>query len=215
MHRAELFEKLRLIVITDRRLSHPRTVESVVTLALEGGARAIQLRDKGAGARELLGSAQRLRALTREFEALLFINDRIDVALAVEADGVHLGSDDMPVAALRSVVPQGFVIGHSTDLPEVARRAQDEGADYLGCGTVYPTFSKRDAGEVIGLRRLKEVVRSVEIPVVGIGGIDASRAAEVAETGCAGIAVIGAVMAAPDPSAVVGDLLRPFPSPSP
>ena len=190
MDRAELSEKLRLIVITDRRLSHPRTVEEVVTLALEGGARAIQLRDKDAGAREMLASAQRLRELTRAFEALLFINDRIDVALAVEADGVHLGPDDVPVAVVRSVVPQGFLIGHSTDLPEVARRAQDEGADYLGCGTVYPTSSKEDPGEVIGLGRLQEVVRSVDIPVVGIGGIDASKAAEVAETGCAGIAVI-------------------------
>ena len=215
MDRAEIFEKIRLIVITDRRLSHPRTVEEVVTLALEGGARAIQLRDKDAGAREMLGSAQRLRELTREFEALLFINDRIDVALAVDADGVHLGPDDIPVAALRSVVPLGFLIGHSTDLPEVARRAQDEGADYLGCGTVYPTSSKEDAGEVIGLGRLQEVVRSVDIPVVGIGGIDASKAAEVAETGCAGIAVIGAVMAAPDPKTTVGELLRPFPSHSP
>ena len=215
MDRAALFEKLRLIVITDRRLAHPRTVEEVVTLALEGGARAIQLRDKDAGAREMLGSAQRLRTLTREFEALLFINDRIDVALAAEADGVHLGPDDIPVAALRSVVPQGFVIGHSTDLPDVARRAQDEGADYLGCGTVYPTSSKGDAGEVIGLGRLQEVVRSVDIPVVGIGGIDAARAAEVAETGCAGIAVIGAVMAAPDPRTTVGELLRAFPSHSP
>lgn len=215
MDRAEIFEKIRLIVITDRRLSHPRTVEEVVTLALEGGARAIQLRDKDAGAREMLGSAQRLRELTREFEALLFINDRIDVALAVDADGVHLGPDDIPVAALRSVVPLGFLIGHSTDLPEVARRAQDEGADYLGCGTVYPTSSKEDAGEVIGLGRLQEVVRSVDIPVVGIGGIDASKAAEVAETGCAGIAVIGAVMAAPDPKTTVGELLRHFPSHSP
>ena len=213
MDRSALFEKLRLIVITDRLLAHPRTVEEVVTLALEGGARAIQLRDKDAGAREMLASARRLRALTREFEALLFINDRIDVALAVDADGVHLGPDDIPVAALRSVVPPGFVIGHSTDLPEVARRAQDDGADYLGCGTVYPTSSKGDAGEVIGLERLQEVVRSVDIPVVGIGGIDASRAPEVAETGCAGIAVIGAVMAAPDPGTTVGELLTPFRSP--
>ena len=215
MDRSALFEKLRLIVITDRLLAHPRTVEEVVTLALEGGARAIQLRDKDAGAREMLASARRLRALTREFEALLFINDRIDVALAVDADGVHLGPDDIPVAALRSVVPPGFVIGHSTDLPEVARRAQDDGADYLGCGTVYPTSSKGDAGEVIGLGRLQEVVRSVDIPVVGIGGIDASNAAQVAETGCAGIAVIGAVMAAPDPRTTVAELLIPFPSHTP
>lgn len=210
MDRAELFEKLRLIVITDRRLAEPRGVEEVVTLALEGGAKAVQLRDKEAGAREMLAQAIRLRELTREYGALLFINDRADVALTAGADGVHLGPDDIPVAALRSFVPRDFLVGYSTDLPDTAARAQEEGADYLGCGTVYPTSSKEDAGETIGLGRLREVVRSVEIPVVGIGGIDTSRAREVAGTGCAGVAVIGAVMAAPDPKETTARLLEAF-----
>ncbi|MBI4520907.1 MAG: thiamine phosphate synthase, partial [Gemmatimonadetes bacterium] len=170
---------LRLIVITDRGLASPGSVEEVVELTLRAGARAIQLRDKGASASELLAQAQRLRTLTRDYAALLFVNDRVDVALSAGADGVHLGPDDLPVAAVRRVTPAAFLIGFSTDDPAEARRAVQDGASYIGCGTVYPTGSKSDAGEVIGLGRLDEVARSVPVPVIGIGGIDAARAAEV------------------------------------
>ena len=206
-----LREALRLVVITDSTLAEPRSVTEVVGAALESGARAIQLRDKRASARELLAQARDLRALTGEWDALLFLNDRFDVALASEADGVHLGPDDLPVGAVRREAPPGFLIGHSTDIPGVAAKAAAEGADYIGCGAVYPTSSKKDAGVEIGIEGLAAVAGAVEIPVVGIGGISPLRARQIAqETTAAGVAVIGAVMGAQDPGKAVRELLAPF-----
>lgn len=208
--RAALARALRLIVITDRALAAPRSLVEVLTAALAAGAPAIQLRDKRASGSEMLAAARELRALTRSFDALLFVNDRLDVALAAEADGVHLGPDDLPVAAVRARVPRAFLVGFSTDDPAEARRAVEDGADYLGCGAVYPTGSKADAGEVIGLARLDQVARSVSVPVVAIGGVTPARAAELAGTAAAGLAVIGAVMTAKDPGTAVAQLLAPF-----
>ena len=208
-----LHEALRLIVITDERLANPRSVEAVVEAALRGGARAVQLRDKEASARELLAKALRLRDMTRAFGALLFINDRFDVALASGADGVHLGPDDLPLSAVRQAAPPGFLIGVSTDEPLVARALEAEGADYIGCGAVFPTETKRDAGEVIGIEGLARVVDAVQIPVVGIGGVTEDGAREIARgTSAAGVAVIGAVMGAADPGRATQLLLRPFPA---
>ncbi len=202
--------RLRLIVITDGGLAAPRSVESVVRLALKAGAPAVQLRQKEASASELLPTAGRLRGLCHQHGALFFVNDRLDVALAAEADGVHLGPDDLPVAAARRIVPPGFLVGYSTDDPAEARRALDEGADYLGCGTVWPTGTKADAGEAIGPEGLRQVVEAVPIPVVGIGGITSERAGAIATTGAAGCAVIGAIMAADDPADATRRLLAPF-----
>lgn len=207
---AELARRLRLIVITDAGLASPRSIEEVVAAALDAGAPAIQLRAKDATAREMLAVGTRLRRLTREVGALLFVNDRVDVALALEAEGAHLGPDDLPVAALRRAVPEGFLLGVSTDDPEVARRLVTEGADYVGCGTVYATSTKRDAGQVIGLEGLERVARAVDVPVVGIGGVTVERSAEVAATAAAGVAVVGAVMGAADPGAAVRRLLAPW-----
>lgn len=205
-----LARRLRVLVVTDAGLAAPRTVTEVVARALEGGARAIQLRNKGESARELLAAGRDLRALTRDAGALLFVNDRLDVALALEADGIHVGPDDLPVATVRAHAPTGFLVGRSADDPRVAMRAVEDGADYIGCGTVYATATKADAGEVIGLQGLAAVVRSVRVPVVGIGGITVARAGEVASTGAAGVAVVGAVMAAADPEEAVRGLLAPF-----
>ena len=205
-----LQHQIRLIVITDRPQAHPRPVEDVVREALAAGAPAVQLRDKAATARELLTTARRLRALTGETGALLFVNDRLDVALAAGADGAHLGPDDVPLSAARTAAPPGFLLGVSTDDPQDARQAEAEGADYIGCGTVYDTASKRDAGEVIGLEGLRRVTEAVSIPVVGIGGIAPHRAQEVASAGAAGCAAIGAVMGAKDPGSVVRTFLTPF-----
>lgn len=205
-----LARALRLVVLTDRGLAATRKLEDVVAAAIEGGARAIQLRNKGESARELFEVGRRLRALTREADALFFVNDRVDVALALGADGVHLGPDDLSVASVRDAVPEGFIIGRSADDPAVARKAVADGADYIGCGTVYPTKTKTDAGAVIGTEGLRRVVEAVEVPVVGIGGITAALAPEVAEAGATGIAVVGAIMSAPDPAAAARALLAPF-----
>jgi len=208
----ELLLALRLIVLTDRDLAAPRTVEDVVEKALLGGAPAIQLRDKGVSAGELLAVGQRLRELTRRHEALLFVNDRLDVALAAGADGVHVGPGDLPVAALRARVPAGFLIGYSCDDVAQAHSAVAAGADYIGCGAVYGTTTKTEAGAAIGLERLNALAATVDVPVVAIGGITPERAAEVATTGAAGIAVAGGVMAAADPAEAVRRLMEPFQS---
>ena len=227
-----LAERLRLIVITDRRIAagagHTSIVD-VVRAAVAAGATSIQLRDKDASARELAEQGRALLEITRPAGALLFVNDRVDVALAVGADGVHVGPDDLPVGGVRrgwggagggggggtrGVGPGGsgpaqrFLIGTSTDDPEEARRLVAEGADYLGCGTVYATSSKPDAGSVIGVEGLAAVVEAVEAPVVGIGGVTAERAAEIrTHTAAAGVAVIGAVMGARDVGTAVRRLL--------
>jgi thiamine-phosphate diphosphorylase len=135
----------------------------------------------------------------------------MDVALALGADGVHVGPDDLPVADVRRAVPADFLVGTSTDDPERARALATAGADYIGCGTVYATQSKADAGTVIGLEGLQRVIAAVDVPVVGIGGIDAPRSAEVAAyTGAVGVAVIGAVMGADDVERAVRALLAPW-----
>jgi thiamine-phosphate pyrophosphorylase len=208
--RAELHRRLRLIVITDRRLALPRTIEDVVEPALAAGAPAIQLRDKNASAGGLLVAARGLRELTNRFGALLFVNDRVDVALAAGADGVHLGPDDLPVAAVRKKVPAGFLIGYSCDQVDEARRAVADGADYIGCGAVFGTTTKDGTGEAIGLAQLDRVAGAVDVPVVAIGGVTPERAVEVAATRAAGTAVIGAVMAATDPGEAVRRLLAGF-----
>lgn len=223
---------LRLIVITDAELARPRALDDVVEAALDAGAPALQLRDKTAMPAELYRQALRYRELTRRHGALLFINDRLDVALAAGADGVHLGPEDLPVDAAREAVERAgqaersnrggsagappssrrFLIGYSTDDPETARRAEAAGADYIGCGAVFGTSSKAEVGdERIGTDRLAEVATAVGIPVVGIGGITTANVAEVAATGASGVAVIGAVMQAEDVRTAVRRLLQTFP----
>jgi len=198
---------LRLIVITDHELARPRAVLDIVRIALEAGAPAIQLRDKAAGAGELLRQAGELLPMVRAHGARLFINDRVDVALMAGADGVHLGPDDLPVREARRIAP-GLIIGYSTDEPALALTAARDGADYIGCGAVFGTTSKADAAsERIGTARLDEVAGAVSIPVVAIGGISVGNVAQIAATRAAGIAVIGGVMAAADPGAATRALL--------
>lgn len=205
-----LAQRLRLVVITDADLAAPRSVEDVVQQALDAGAPAVQLRDKAAGGGALLETATELRARTHAAGALFFVNDRLDVALACGADGVHLGPEDLPVAEARAIAGEGFLIGTSTDRPERARALVRAGADYVGCGTVYRTTTKPDAGSVIGLDGLDSVASSVPVPVVGIGGITAERVAAVARTAASGVAVVGAVMTASDVGATVRALLAPW-----
>lgn len=204
----ELAARLRLIVVTDRDLARPREVIEVVRESLRAGAPAVQLREKSLPPRDTLPLARRLRADTEAAGALFFLNDRTDLALAVQADGVHLGPDDLPVAAARRIAPPGFLIGYSADNPDVARAAIQDGADYIGCGTIHSTSTKRDAGQAIGLEGLVSLVKAVEAPVVAIGGITAERAGGVFRAGAAGCAVVRAVMAATDPGLMVRGILR-------
>jgi thiamine-phosphate pyrophosphorylase len=212
-----LSDRLRLTVITDEALVRPRALADVVREALAAGAPAIQLRVKDVTARELLEAAVMLGPIIRSAKALFIVNDRLDVALAAGADGVHLGPDDPPVRDARAVATEtlgaradAFVIGSSVDTPEEATQAEADEADYLGVGAVYATTNKSDAGDVIGLDGLRRVVKAVTIPVVAIGGITPERATAVAQTGASGCAVIGAVMGSSQPAEAVRVLLLPF-----
>lgn len=200
---------LRFYVVVDEavaaRAGH-KSLEDLVSAILRGGATAVQLRGKTLCARDLLLRGKRLRVLTEASGSLFLINDRLDVALAVGASGVHLGADDLPLAEARRICPKGFLIGASVDTPEEARRAEAEGADYLGAGPVFPTETKRTANPAIGPAGLAEIVRAVSVPVVGIGGIGPGNIREVMAAGAAGAAVVSAVVAAEDPKAAVREL---------
>lgn len=199
---------LSLYVITDRLLSRGRTHLEVVEKAVAGGATCIQLREKEAAVttRELFVLAEKLRTLTREKGVALIINDRLDVALAVGADGVHLGQDDLPLGVARRLLLPGMILGASASDPRQARRAQAAGAAYLGAGAVFGTSTKPDAGAAIGPAVLNAVYRSVEIPVVGIGGITAANAGRVIAAGAAGVAVISSVVGAADITAAAREI---------
>ena len=199
---------LRLYVITDCLLSRGRSHAEVVEKAIDGGAPCIQLREKDASSRELYSHARELRAITREKDAVFIINDRLDIALAVGADGVHLGQDDLPAEAARRIMPSEMILGVSVENPRQAREAQAMGASYLGAGAVFATSTKADAGEPIGLQAFAEICRGVDIPVVGIGGINLQNAGQVIQAGAAGVAVISAIVAADDITLAAGKIAR-------
>ena len=197
---------LNLYVITDRRLSRGRSHREVVEKAIAGGATCIQLREKEISTRDLFAVAEELRAITREKGVAFIVNDRLDVALAVEADGVHLGQDDLPLTAARRIMPPGMILGASAGNLQEALAAQSLGASYLGAGAIFRTGTKMDAGEPIGLQALANLCRVVSIPVVGIGGINSDNARLVIAAGAAGVAVISSVVAASDIAAAAGEI---------
>ena len=202
-----LDRRLRLLVLTDAGSAGPRGVVETTRLALEGGCRAIQLREKRASPLDVLELARTLRRLTQAYDALLFVNDRVDVALAVGADGVHLGPGDLPVSCARHWAGPFLAIGYSADDPEEARQAVAQGADYIGCGAVFGTTTKDVGGQVIGIQGLNRVARSVPVPVLAIGGVDEDNIDLVAGSEAAGAAVARAVMGAAEPEGVTRRLV--------
>jgi thiamine-phosphate pyrophosphorylase len=190
-----------LYVITDARLSRGRPHHEVIRAAIEGGATVVQYREKEGTTRQLVGEALALRGLTREASVPLIVNDRLDVALAVEAEGVHVGQDDMPAPLTRRLMGQGRIVGVSATNLQEALQAEKDGADYLGVGPIFATPTKPDAAPPMGLGGLAEVCRHVSVPVIAIGGIDEHNAAAVIEAGADGVAVVSAVVAAPDVAA--------------
>ncbi|MCK7469999.1 MAG: thiamine phosphate synthase [Desulfomicrobium escambiense] len=195
-----LREALRVLIVTDARLAAPRRVRGGGGRG-PGGRRPERAAPQqgGPGPRACRGGPGAPRPHTRPRRPL-FVNDRVDLALALEADGVHVGPHRPAGGRRARHPPPGFLVGRSADDPAVARLAVAEGVDYIGCGTVYATTTKADAGDVIGLEGLAAVVRAVPVPVVAIGGITVERAREIPRTGAAGVAVVGAVMSAPDPA---------------
>ncbi len=197
-----------LYVISDPVLSRGRSHVEVARAALEGGADAIQIRDKSSTAYNLSLVAAEIQPLARKFGAAFFVNDRVDVALLTGADGVHVGQDDLPARETRRLLPRPRLIGVSAGTREEARRAEREGADYIGAGPVFATPSKPDAGEPLGLERLGEIAAAVGIPVVAIGGITLENVSRVFAAGAGGAAVLSAVVSADDIGAAARALKR-------
>lgn len=190
-----------LYLVTDDVLASGRRVEWVVAEAVAGGVTCVQLREKEAGGRACYERAVALRELLRPLGIPLIVNDRLDVALAAGADGVHLGQGDLPCAEARRIAGPGFLIGVSVSIPAEALAAERDGADYLGVSPVFDTPTKRDTPAATGLDGLRAIRASVRLPLVAIGGIKAANAPEVLRAEADGIAVVSAIMAAPDPCA--------------
>jgi len=199
-----LADRLKVLAITDERL-RPDVVEAARE-ALEGGATAVQLRMKSSPTRKAYEAGLALRRLASEFGALYFVDDRLDVALATGADGVQLGPEDLLVRAAKEVAPN-LLVGASVYSVEEALRAQEEGADFLGAGSVFPTPSKAGV-RVIGLEGLRQIVLASRIPVVAIGGITAVNAHLAIEAGACGVAAISAIMGAPDVRKAAAELRK-------
>ena len=197
-----------LYLITDRMQTAGRALPAVVADALRGGLRAVQLREKDLAAGQLFELAVELRQLTRQYGAKLLINDRIDVALAVAADGVHLGKAGLPVPEARRILGRDRLIGYSAHSADEALQAQLAGADFVTLGPVYHTPSKAQYGEPLGLSALSEAARVVTIPVFALGGVKHASVAEVLSAGAHGVALISAIMVAPNPRAETESLLR-------
>jgi len=190
----------RLHVLTDTCLQTHFSHLELAELAIAGGADTIQFRQKEGATRQMIRVAEQLQALCKRAGVTFIINDRVDVAIASHADGVHLGQDDFPVPLARKLLGEGAIIGGSAGSMEEARKCLLEGADYIGFGPVYPTTSKEDAGPAAGLGLLKQIVEAIPLPIIAIGGITADNTSPVIQTGVHGIAVISAVCCQSDPA---------------
>jgi thiamine-phosphate pyrophosphorylase len=191
----------RLYVILDRSVAGGRDLDTILAGALDGGAEMIQLREKTWPSGTLFPVAQRLRARCRAAGVPFIVNDRVDLALAVDADGVHLGQDDLPPAAARALLKPGMILGLSTHSVEQAKAAQAAGADYVAVGSMFPTATKPEF-QLVGPALARQVRPVVHVPLIGIGGITPDNVGDVIAAGVDGVAVISAVCAAPDPRAV-------------
>jgi thiamine-phosphate pyrophosphorylase len=195
-----------LYVILDRAVAGGRDLGALLDAVIAGGARMVQLREKTWPSGRLLPLAERLRSRCRQAGVTFVMNDRVDLAVAVDADGVHLGQEDLPPRVARPLLRPGMILGVSTHSVEQARRAQADGADYIAVGAMFPTQTKPDF-ELVGPALVRAVRPEVRVPLVGIGGITPANAGEVIRAGADGVAVISAVCAAPDPAAASAHFL--------
>lgn len=183
-----------LYLVTDRALAGERDFEDLVGRAIRGGCTLVQLREKEASSGEFYERALRLKKVTDYFHVPLIIDDRIDIMLAVDAAGVHLGQSDLPAEAARQIIGPDKILGVSARTVENAEKAESDGADYLGVGAVYPTTTKGDA-EKVSREELEKICSTVSIPVVAIGGLNARNIPSLEGSGISGVAVVSAIMA--------------------
>lgn len=197
-----------LYLVTDRSLSLGRETVRIVQAAIAGGVTCVQLREKHCATREFIEEARALKALlaTIDRNIPLIINDRIDIALAIGADGVHLGQNDMPIKDARRIAGSSLLIGISAESVADALRAEAEGADYIGISPVYATPTKNDTAPPLGIAGVRDIRSAVSLPLVGIGGINQANAKEVILAGADGVAVVSAIVAAPCPKTAAAAL---------
>jgi thiamine-phosphate pyrophosphorylase len=189
----------KLHVLTDTVLQSRFSHLELARMAIDGGADTIQFRQKSGSTWDMIAIARKLKELCTKAGVPLVVNDRVDVAIASDADGVHLGQEDFPIALARKLLGEDMIIGGSAVTLEDARGCLTEGADYVGFGPVYPTSSKPDASSPTGIELMKKVIRTVPLPLIAIGGIHAQNVPEVMHAGAHGIAVISAVCCQADP----------------
>jgi thiamine-phosphate pyrophosphorylase len=202
-----LTSRLAVYLVADPDQTSHDLLETV-EIALRAGATAVQLRTKRLTDRETLQLGRAIAERARQSRALFIVNDRLDLALAAGADGVHLGVDDVPLSDARRLAPPGFIVGYSPETDSQTQSAKAEGADYLGVGPVFGTASKADAGAAIGLETIQHRSALAGIPIIGIGGITPGNASSVIAAGAVGVAVVGAILRATDPARATRELAR-------
>lgn len=199
---------LSLYLVTDNSDDEEKFLNTIEE-AIKGGVSVVQIREKTADTLDFYELAVKVKKITKEYNVPLIINDRVDVALAIDADGVHVGQSDMPCDVTRKLIGEDKILGVSAATIEEAQKAQKDGADYLGTGAVFPTQTKDDAPKVTK-EELKEIVDSVDIPIVAIGGITLENAHELNDTGIAGLSVVSAIMSSENPKKSSEELLNIF-----
>jgi thiamine-phosphate pyrophosphorylase len=203
---SRLREMLSLYLVMSLDPYEGRSALEIAREAIDGGVTVIQLREKDRPLRDVLPEARELRALCQERNVPFIVNDRVDVALLLDADGVHVGQDDLPATEVRRLIGPGKIIGVSAGSLEEARWAVEQGAEYLGVGPIYATATKLDAGEAVGTALIEELAKTYGLPMVGIGGIGRGNAGAVIRAGADGIAVVSAITRQADPKAAAAAL---------
>jgi thiamine-phosphate pyrophosphorylase len=187
-----------LYLVTDTELARGRSLRQIVAAAIYGGVTMVQYREKNASTRRMIEEALELCQLCCSYNVPFIVNDRLDVALAVGADGVHVGQDDMPAAVARKLIGPGKILGVSVENVAQAQAALADGADYVGASPIFATPTKTDAPPPMGIEGLQELARGCTLPIVAIGGLNAANAAAVLRAGAAGLAVVSAIVSAED-----------------
>ena len=195
-----------LYLVTDRDLARGRSTFEIVKAAVDGGVTVVQLREKHCSTREFIEQALAIKNFLKARKVPLIINDRLDVAQAVKADGVHLGQTDMPLEMAKDILSDSMLIGISAESIEDAIAAEKGGADYLGVSPIYTTSTKTDTAPPLGLAGLREIRKAVSLSLVGIGGLNKENSAEAIRSGADGVAVVSAIVAADDPKAAAIEL---------
>lgn len=195
-----------LYLVTDREFSRGRSTMDIVQAAVQGGVTCVQLREKTCSTREFVEEALAVKDFLKKHNVPLIINDRLDIAQAIQADGVHLGQNDMPLEIARDILKEKTIIGISAESLQDAIKAEKGGADYIGVSPIYATPTKTDTATPLGLQGLREIRKSVRIPLVGIGGLNKDTCSDVIKNGADGIAVVSAIVSADNPEEAAREL---------